>query len=103
MNLDEIIKLCNDDTVVLTQHLVMRMHERNIKYDELLSAIKSGEIIEVYPNDFPYPSCLILGTIDYPLHIVCGLSDQNLFIITAYKPDPDEWSADFKNRKDAAK
>ena len=32
-----------------------------IHIDELLEAIESGEIIEDYPDDKPYPSCLIFG------------------------------------------
>ena len=32
-----------------------------ISVEEILQALDSGEIIEEYPEDKPYPSCLILG------------------------------------------
>ena len=33
------------------------------------------------------------------LHIVCGLGPEELYLITAYYPDPAVWSADLKERK----
>ena len=44
-----------------------------------------GEIIEEYPNDFPYPSCLILGktTDNRIIHVVVGMNDTKLYLITA--------------------
>ena len=29
--------------------------------DDVMNAINNGEIIEQYPDDYPFPSCLILG------------------------------------------
>lgn len=74
-----------------------------IRVDEVLHALESGEIIEDYPTDGPYPSCLILGWIDAgrPLHIVCAPvpDERRLIVITAYRPDPDRWDAEFRRRR----
>ena len=74
-----------------------------IQIDELLEAIASGEIIEDYPDDQPYPSCLIFGRAQSgrPLHIVCApvMDETLLIVITTYEPDPGKWEADFKKRK----
>ena len=63
--------------------------------DEVCEAILDGTVIEDYPEDSPYPSCLILGKTNTgrPLHIVCAFSEEeNLtIIITAYEPDPEKW------------
>ena len=61
-----------------------------------------GEIIRQYPDDRPTPSCLILGwvTENIPLHVVVGCDGTFLYAITAYYPDPDEWEADMKTRKE---
>ena len=71
--------------------------------EELLEALASGEIIEDYPDDQPYPSYLIFGRAlsGRPLHIVCApvLDETLLIVITTYQPDPDRWEADFKERK----
>ncbi len=39
---------------------------------EVAEAVASGRIIEDYPDDSPYPSCLIFGTTDAgrPIHMV---------------------------------
>ncbi len=74
-----------------------------IHIDELLEALEGGEIIEDYPDDRPYPSCLILGRaqLGRPLHIVCApvLDETLLIVITTYEPDPNKWEADLKKRK----
>jgi len=36
------------------------MFERNIQKDQVITALKNGEIIRDYPEDKPYPSFLIL-------------------------------------------
>ena len=85
-----------------TNHIAMRLLQRNIGMDNVECAILNGEIIEPYPADYPHPSCLILGlTADNKnLHVVCGISETELYLITAYYPNPDEWSEDFKIRKE---
>ena len=74
-----------------------------IHIDELLEAIESGEIIEDYPDDKPYPSCLIFGRAQSgrPLHIVCApvLDETLLIVITTYEPDRNKWEADLKKRR----
>ena len=91
----------NTDDVVLTQHVLERIRQREVEKDDLLNIIMIGEIIEQYPNDFPFPSCLILGYSrkGEPLHIVCGLGKNKVWVVTVYIPDPSEWEADLKTRK----
>ena len=62
----------------------------------------SGEIIEEYPEDYPYPSCLVFGYTlqNRTLHVVVGIGETKLWLITAYQPDPEQWSEDFKKRKE---
>jgi hypothetical protein len=69
---------------------------------EVYEAVLSGKVIENYPDDFPYPSCLIYGRTrkGRPIHMVCAYSAVELLgiVITAYEPDPEKWS-DFLRRK----
>jgi len=56
------------------------------------SAIRTGEIIESYPDDEPCPSILMLGFIgDHAYHVVLGICDDHLRVITAYMPDDEHW------------
>jgi hypothetical protein len=73
------------------------MFERDISREDIINALKFGIIIENYPNDYPYPSCLVLGNY---LHVVCGIGNNTLWIITVYRPSFDEWENDWKHRKE---
>ena len=83
---------------------MLRLLKRNISTEDVECAVtsESAEIIEQYPIDYPYPSCLILGVNVNGefIHVVCGLSPVEVWFITAYKPDTNEWSDDFKTRKE---
>ncbi len=63
--------------------------------------IETGEIIEEYPTDYPYPSCLLLGisTSEKYLHAVIGVGNGYLWLITAYYPDSKKWDDTYKVRK----
>ena len=66
---------------------------------EVERVVAEGEIIEGYPEDVRGPSCLMLGSGEgRPIHVVCSPKDEYLAIITAYVPDPSQWSPDFRRR-----
>jgi len=93
--------LCKRGAVRYTNHLMIRILQRGIDIIDVESAISNGKIIREYPEDYPYPSCLILGKDrrNRPLHAVCGVSEEALWLITAYHPDPDEWESDWATRR----
>ena len=85
-----------------TNHCVVRLFQRNISQEDIENALLNGEIIEEYENDYPYPSCLVYG-IDLNnkvLHVICGTSETELWVITAYYPDNIKWKDDLKTRKE---
>lgn len=99
----EIIKnLCKNKKLRWTNHIFIRLTQRNISMSDVEKALLSGEIIEEYPSDYPYPSCLVLGlTIENKhLHVVCGSNGEELWLITAYYPNTELWSNNFKVRKE---
>jgi len=85
----------------MTKHVYNRCRERGIRYSDIKNAILNSEIIEQYPDDFPYPSCLTLGASIQGsfIHVVCGVGEGKLWIVTAYYPSPEKWESDFKTRK----
>lgn len=91
----------NEDNVVFTEHVLDRIRQREVSKLDLLNVIKTGEIIEQYPNDYPFPSCLILGVGENgdPLHIVCGFGKNKVWGVTVYIPDENEWEEDLKTRR----
>jgi hypothetical protein len=78
-----------------------KLRQREIEIRELEGAIFTGEIIERYPTDPRGPSCSILGYTrrNRPLHIVCGIIEGELLVITAYEPNLEEWKPDWKTRR----
>ncbi len=65
------------------------------------SAVFKGELVEDYPEDARGHSCLLLGfeaDSNVPVHVVCSPKDEYLAIITAYRPDAEQWTQDFRRR-----
>lgn len=95
--------LCREHKVIWTHHAAMRLLMRGIPKSDVENVLLHGRIIEKYPSDYPFPSCLILGGTSNgePLHVVCSIhSDPNeLHIVTAYVPSIDDWEYDFKTRR----
>jgi Domain of unknown function (DUF4258) len=78
----------------------MARPDRMITTTEVEKVIKSGEVIEDYPEDVRGHSCLILGfgRDNRAIHVVCAPKDEYLAIITAYIPNLDQWTPDFRGR-----
>jgi hypothetical protein len=83
------------------QHALERFLERGITRAAVVGAIMNGEVIEWYPTDRPYPSCLILHVGTEPLHVVAAADPVAgiCHVITAYQPDPGHFEADFRTRR----
>jgi len=85
-----------------TGHAVRQMFSRGISNAEVRAVIEKGEAISEYSDDKPFPSKLLLGFSNgRPLHVVFAYdSEENTgYVITAYVPDKEIWSTDFKRRK----
>jgi hypothetical protein len=102
IDIENLKKHYSNDMVIISAHAAERFRQRKIKARDIRCAVLNGEIIEQYPDDFPYPSCLILGKTSDDKYIHVVMSDEGSAgrIITAYYPDIYRWSSDFKLRKD---
>lgn len=101
LNIETIKEFIAKRKVDWTKHCLNRLNQRDILIADVKTAINNGEIIEYYYDDYPYPSCLILGynINDKILHIVCGMSKDTVHIITAYYPETGKWKEDMKTRR----
>ena len=83
-------------------HAIRQMSrtERMIAPEEVQTVAITGRLVEDYPDDPRGHSCLLLGFGDRgrPIHVVVAPKDDYLAIITAYVPDPTQWSPDFLRR-----
>ena len=85
-----------------TYHVNLRLEQRVISRETILSAVDSYEIVEMYPMDKYLPSYLVLARHrDDAFHILFATDVQydNLRIITAYRPTLDEWHTDLRTRR----
>ncbi|HEX4961355.1 MAG TPA: DUF4258 domain-containing protein [Thermoanaerobaculia bacterium] len=88
--------------ILFLPHAIRQMShpDRMITPEEVETVVLGGEMIEDYPTDPRGHSCLLLGFCAkaLPVHVVCSPKDDYVAIITAYRPDPELWSGDFKRR-----
>ena len=102
--LDQLRVLVQAGNYVVSQHGARRLLTRSIDLDDVATGLATAETVEGYPDYFAGPAVLVLcsspsGT---PLHALWGLmkgTTEPAVLITAYLPDPAQWSADFRIRK----
>lgn len=101
LNIDTIKEMAKKRKLRWTNHVMIRLLQRNIMQRDVENVLSNGEIIEEYENDYPFPSCLVYGMNlnQEILHVVCGTDGIELWIITAYYPDNIEWEKDLKTRR----
>lgn len=87
--------------MVFRVHAIQRMFQRRISKEEVRQVVVTGETIETYPTDKPFPSWLILEwSGSRPIQVVAAddASAQETIIVTVYQPDIEEWESGFKRR-----
>lgn len=83
-------------------HALQQMVLRHISRDDVVEIISSGELIESYPDDVPYPSYLMMGLVKKrTLHVVISYAPYPdvIYIITAYEPDSMRWEENYRRRQ----
>ena len=88
--------------IIFKDHAVLRMFERGISKNEIVEIVESGETIEEYSDDYPYPSSLLFKIVNgKPVHIIVAhnKSENQKIIVTVYIPDSSNFESDFKTRK----
>ena len=64
--------------------------------------LETGTTVEHYPDDFPYPSRLVLGWWQSrPIHVVVADNAKEgvRIVVTVYQPDLEEWEPGFRKRR----
>ena len=84
LNINIIKDLIINQKIRWTNHVMIRLLQRNISQRDVENALLNGEIIENYEI----------------IHVVCGSNHEELWIVTAYYPDSTEWEIDKKTRKE---
>jgi len=102
IDINKLKKSVENNNIEWYKHAFERMMERGISRDTVKKVLLTGEVIENYPEDKPYPSMLFLGWVEgEPYHVVVAFNpeDNQIFIITAYRPDLEHFEPDYKTRR----
>ncbi|MEE8338132.1 MAG: DUF4258 domain-containing protein [Dehalococcoidia bacterium] len=91
-----------DQNLVFRVHVIERMAQWRVNASDVRHVLETGEVVEDYPDSWPYPSRLVLGHAnERPLHVVAAYREDTdeLIVITVYEPDPARWEPGFRQRK----
>ena len=103
MDINRILEAIRSNRIRISDHADEEAQADKLKFDGIFFAVLAGEIIEDYPDDKPYPSCLVFGKAfnGDPIHTVWAYNPASRWavLITVYRPDPDLWIDWRKRRK----
>ncbi|MBN1904931.1 MAG: DUF4258 domain-containing protein [Deltaproteobacteria bacterium] len=95
MNIEDITDSIQHHRIRITDHADEEAYIDELTFDEVFYSVVNGEIIERYPSDKPYPSCLVYGKTFGGDHVhsvwAYNVKNQWSVLITVYRPDPDRW------------
>lgn len=88
--------------VYWTYHVNMRLAGRHISRGDIFGAVDGYTVVKAYPDDKHLPTYLLLATrADAAFHVLVAadVEGDNVRVITAYHPSPEEWEPDLKTRR----
>jgi hypothetical protein len=96
--------LVRSGQVEVSRHGLQELAADAILLDDAAASVASAEVVEDYPDFHKGPSVLVLqrdGS-GQPLHVLWGIARGTTtpaVLVTAYRPDPRQWSEGFMRRK----
>jgi hypothetical protein len=99
-----ILELTAGREVRISEHGYNELAQDGILAREILAGIVEGEVLEDYPS-YPKGPCVLVLQRDeagQPIHVVWGIPKGRTspaVVVTAYRPDPTKWTADFRHRR----
>jgi len=88
---------------LLAQHAYDRLAENGISAADIEAGVANAIEVEDYPDFHKGPSVLALqqDASGQPVHVLWGIrkgTTSPAIVLTAYRPDPSRWTADFRRR-----
>jgi hypothetical protein len=96
--------LVSQNDIKVSEHGYDELSADGILIRDVVSSLHDAIVVEDYP-DYPKGPCVLLLQRDQagkPVHVVWGIpKDANspAVVVTAYRPDQQQWSDDFRRRK----
>jgi hypothetical protein len=99
-----ILELVRRREIRISGHGYDELVADGILVTEVVAGVETARVVEDYP-DYPKGPCVLVLQQDRygrPVHAVWGMprrASTPAVLITAYRPDPERWNADFMKRK----
>jgi hypothetical protein len=101
---ERILELAARGELLVSRHGLRELAADAILLDEVVDGIWAADVVEDYPQ-FPKGPCVLVlesGSDGRPIHVLWGIPkgrQSPAVLITAYRPQPEKWSGDFKRRR----
>lgn len=99
-----VLALLRRAEVRVSEHGYDQLAEDGIAARDVVAGADDGAVIEDYA-DYPKGPCVLVLQRDAagsPIHVVWGIpkeAEAPAVLVTAYRPSPDRWTADFLRRR----
>jgi hypothetical protein len=90
---------------IISRHGFRELAADDIVAQDAVAGVPAAMLVEDYPDSRKEPSVLVLqyDRDSRPIHVMWGVPKAHgrpAILVTAYRPDPERWSRDFRRRKE---
>lgn len=101
---EQILRLIEGGEVRISDHGYDELAADGLFVRDVLASVADAIVVEDYP-EYPKGPCVLVLQNDRtgaPIHVIWGIpqgKSSPAVLVTAYRPDPARWEADFLRRK----
>ncbi len=102
--LERVQGLAEDGELRISDHGYDELAEDGLTAREVVEGLANATVVEDYPEYGKGPCVLVLQNdrMGVPIHALWGIPAGHAtpaVLVTAYRPDPEKWEADFRRRR----